>query len=599
MSMNRKQRVVGICAGVMFSTVYVVMLASGWLVGSSIARLSSDDPKVRGEARMALTAGGKSSLPTLLRGLRNREPNVRRECIKVLKAIGDASVIPELRVCLKDPDPKVRTAAKHALVSLHDPKVLPLVVQDLDGSYGWRQMNALADLAQAASPETLTALLDERTRREQATRAYWQRYHTTGAGGEKPPPGTFEIDQLIARMGSNAVDELMDREVANWKGKRGETNYLDLLRNLAESANAKLVELLNTKDETERMVAALALYGEGDDSQVRSALFRVVRDESNPRRLRAAALSSLDHSNNDDAEAFALSYLNNPKAPSELRAAAVDAIRHSNSEKSRQTVLAASKDADPAVRRRAADVFLSQPPGSVPASAVAPLLEDDDEIVRNLAAAVVRDSAREAVPHFETLARSKDPKKRLRAAQTVKDMDDPSVEAICERLILDPNEEVSSTALLANDKHKTPKMLKTLLTLARTRGAPESTKSLLANGLYDWDLDKVRPVLLALMDDEDPDLVVQAVSSYTRRFNAELKPIGSKIPPTPHLVKSSLGTLAILSKREDYQDVRKFVRKGSISVILVSVSLSDYECRNLVQLRELNRKRKDLVLIQA
>jgi HEAT repeat protein len=69
----------------------------------------------RQQAKRHLMQTGSAALPALRRGLRHRDPIVRRICAGILDHLVDDASVPDLVAALDDEDPRVCARALHAL----------------------------------------------------------------------------------------------------------------------------------------------------------------------------------------------------------------------------------------------------------------------------------------------------------------------------------------------------------------------------------------------------------------------------------------------------------------------------------------------------
>lgn len=107
-----------------------------------IAKLSSDDPVSRINARQSLEALGKVAVGALIQSLDRPDRQLRWEAAKTLTQIGDAAAASALVQCLGDEDSGVRWVAGDALIELGREALAPLLkslIQDTtnlrDGAY--------------------------------------------------------------------------------------------------------------------------------------------------------------------------------------------------------------------------------------------------------------------------------------------------------------------------------------------------------------------------------------------------------------------------------------------------------------------------------
>jgi vesicle coat complex subunit len=92
-----------------------------------VADLASSDPTVRTNARKALVAIGKLTVPSLIRLLSHRKPHVRWEAAKALGGIADPIAATALVNALDDRDSDVRWLAAEGLAALGRESLQPLL----------------------------------------------------------------------------------------------------------------------------------------------------------------------------------------------------------------------------------------------------------------------------------------------------------------------------------------------------------------------------------------------------------------------------------------------------------------------------------------
>ena len=108
--------------------------------------------------------GDKSTLPLLLKALKNEDFWVRKVCVEALGEIGDKSSIPAIKKALKDDNFFVRAAAVWALYRIDGKSVLPDLIQALNDKstmvreYAARVLGYIGD--KSAVPALIKALED-------------------------------------------------------------------------------------------------------------------------------------------------------------------------------------------------------------------------------------------------------------------------------------------------------------------------------------------------------------------------------------------------------------------------------------------------------
>jgi len=92
-----------------------------------IAKLGDEDGLVRQEARIALQALGKPSVPQLCWAMKSKDKHVRWEAAKALAELADPESVPWLIKALDDREFDIRWLAGIALIRIQLPALVPLL----------------------------------------------------------------------------------------------------------------------------------------------------------------------------------------------------------------------------------------------------------------------------------------------------------------------------------------------------------------------------------------------------------------------------------------------------------------------------------------
>jgi len=92
-----------------------------------VSNLTDEDGLVRQEARLALQAIGKPSVPHLCWMMNNKNKHARWEAAKALAELADPQAVPWLIKALDDRDFDIRWLAAIALIRIQIPALIPLL----------------------------------------------------------------------------------------------------------------------------------------------------------------------------------------------------------------------------------------------------------------------------------------------------------------------------------------------------------------------------------------------------------------------------------------------------------------------------------------
>lgn len=110
----------------------------------------------------ALAMQGKSAIPSLIKYLKDKNPNVRKSTARALGKIKDKSAIPALIEALKDENARVRNSAAYALETIGDESVIPALIEALKDEDAGVLAQALVAMPNKSAVPTLLELLENR-----------------------------------------------------------------------------------------------------------------------------------------------------------------------------------------------------------------------------------------------------------------------------------------------------------------------------------------------------------------------------------------------------------------------------------------------------
>ncbi len=147
----------GYVGGVILSAT-LALGAHGVEPQSFFASLSSDDPKIRLTAVGALPGPGPERSAILSQGLKEPNPSVRAQIVKLIASDGGEGAIPLLGEAARDSEASVRWAAVDALGQSGNPGAAGALVKALKDSDPAIRMNA----AKFRTPDPMTKTMHHR-----------------------------------------------------------------------------------------------------------------------------------------------------------------------------------------------------------------------------------------------------------------------------------------------------------------------------------------------------------------------------------------------------------------------------------------------------
>lgn len=190
-----------------------------WLVrkGAALAltklRWSPDDDEIKvcflfaQGAWKELSAYKKKAIPYFIEGLKDENPDIRKEAAQALGTIADTDGFEPLTRAISDPDPGVRAPAALALGELKDPRAIPFLINLFyDSNTGIRNAaaDALAIIGRPAYEPLIAALNDPKTSaRLAAIRALGKQ-----KSSDVIPPLIGKLEDAFPEMRSSAATAL-------------------------------------------------------------------------------------------------------------------------------------------------------------------------------------------------------------------------------------------------------------------------------------------------------------------------------------------------------------------------------------------------------
>jgi HEAT repeat protein/serine/threonine protein kinase len=216
---------------------------------------------------------GSSGVSSLLRALRDKDANLRREAVESLGIFGNPSVTPSLIEALRDEDAWVRSAAARALGELGDVSAIPPLSKTLRDKDKNVRTNTVWPLRKLGGPAAVSSLI-EALRDEDA----WVRSAAAHALGELGDVST--IPSLLKTLRDENVG--VRSSAAEALGSFGDVSIVP-----------SLIEVLRDEDASVRWAAVDAL-GKLKDASAILSLREALRDENAGVRSSAAyALAKL------------------------------------------------------------------------------------------------------------------------------------------------------------------------------------------------------------------------------------------------------------------------------------------------------------------
>ena len=183
-----------------------------------LSAIEDEDWWVRSRAADALaTIGGEKVLKAVMELIRDDNENVRRAAIEILNQTKDDRAVQHLIDALSDEDWWVRERASDALGEIGDTQAVPPLIKMLDGD-ARSVPAALRALGRLGDQQVVAKVIPFLQRQEKEIRveavnalAGLADQHMATAIRAQLEPMTTDIDETIARVAGNAVDQIDNR----------------------------------------------------------------------------------------------------------------------------------------------------------------------------------------------------------------------------------------------------------------------------------------------------------------------------------------------------------------------------------------------------
>jgi HEAT repeat protein len=381
-----------------------------------IEALSSDDPRQRSTAALALGAMGRAaqdaSGPVLAQLDSESDATARASLLTALARIG-ADVAPVLIEALKDEREPIRHAAINGLLTMRSAqpqivKALTALVRDPDAAVSERAAYALGRLGEVAAP-AVPAILDVIEKRAPAPQAF--------------------LDAIV-QIGEPAIAPLLERFEKTEPAIVTRDHWaVKCVQQMGGLGAGRVARSLTHPSPSVRLLAARALVELGPDAESATpALLKALADKS--MHVRAAALTALVAARTPLAQLEPHLHAAFKSSSPVIRAAAVEsAVRLDADGKAfRPLVIAALKDPDETVRKSVINQLGPDFADAVPQ--LIPLLDDPARRAPACEAlGRMGTLSKAAVPRLIRLVSEENKDDRLRALQALSQIGAAAAEA--------------------------------------------------------------------------------------------------------------------------------------------------------------------------